>query len=193
MSTFASSCHCPANAVGAEIYFEDESGISLNVFTGKTWAPRGKTPTVYRSGQRTKRTIASAMSTEGRMYFRTLSGSMTGPRYRTFLKQLSRTRKQHPFFIIHDGLPAHRSRIVREYVESTHGMITIFQLPGYSPELNPTEIVWMNLQRELSKRTHKNVEVMTTDAERVLRSMKRKPNTVRRFVTHVYGDMSKNI
>jgi len=55
-----------ATSVGAKIYFEDESGISLNIFSGRTWSLRGRTPVVYRSGQRTKRTMAAADQPRGR-------------------------------------------------------------------------------------------------------------------------------
>jgi transposase len=175
-----------ANAVGAVIYFEDESSISLNVFTGKTWAPRGKTPVVRRSGQRIKRTMASAVSIEGRLYFQTLGGSMTGPRYKSFLQALSRTTKD-PIFVIHDGLPAHRAKVVTEYVGTSGGKICLFQLPGYSPELNPDELVWTNLKRELGKRAHKNIDEMSDSAKKYLRSLKRDKNTIKSFVMHVYG------
>ena len=43
---------------------------------------------------------------------------------------------------IWDGLPAHRSRVVQEYVRSRRGRITLESLPGYAPELNPVEYVW---------------------------------------------------
>ena len=133
-----------ANAVGAVIYFEDESGISLNTFTGRTWALKGTTPVVYRSGQRTKRTMAAAMSTDGRLYFETYSGGTSGERYKSFLEHLNGADNQ-PLIVIHDGLPSHRSKIVTEYVNSTDGKMKLFQLPGYSPELNPGEGIWENL------------------------------------------------
>ena len=177
-----------ANAVGAEIYFEDESGISLNVFTGKTWAPRGNTPIVYRSGQRVKNTMASAISTEGKLYFQTLSGSMTGPRYKEFLESLKRTTRK-VIFVIHDGLSAHKAKVVTDYVESTNGKLRVFQLPGYSPELNPDELVWDSLKKELGKRAHKNIGDLTESAEIHLKNLKQRKTTLRNFVTHIYGNI----
>jgi len=168
------------------IYFEDESSISLNVFTGKTWAPRGKTPVIHRSGQRVKRTLASAVSTEGELYFQALEGSMTGPRYVQFLAALSAT-SENPIFVIHDGLPAHRAKVVTEHIEASEGKLRLFQLPGYSPELNPDELVWMNLKRELGKRAHKNIDEMSQRADRYLRKLRRNKSTLKGFVTHTYG------
>jgi hypothetical protein len=124
-----------ATAVGAKVYFEDESGISLNVFSGRTWALRGQTPVVYRSGQRTKRTMAAVISIDGDMYFETYPGGTTAERYRSFLQKVNELDDGIKF-VIHDGLPSHRAKLVKEYVESTNGKLRLFQLPGYSPELN---------------------------------------------------------
>lgn len=180
-----------AITVGAEIYFEDESGISLNVFSGKTWAPKGVPPVVYRSGQRVKKTMASAISIEGKLFFQTFDGSTTGPRYKEFLKSLNRTSRK-PKFIIHDGLPSHRAKVVTKYVESTNGQLRIFQLPGYSPELNPDEFVWQSLKKHLGKRAHKSIEDMKESAEEYLRRLKQDKKTVSNFVNHVYEDILQN-
>ena len=40
------------------------------------------------------------------------------------------------------GLPAHRSRVVRDYVESLDGHIQLERLPAYAPELNPVEYLF---------------------------------------------------
>ena len=127
---------------------------------------------MHRSGQRVKKTMASAISIEGRLFFQTFEGSTTGPRYKEFLRNLNRTSRR-PKIIIHDGLPSHRAKVVTEYVESTNGQLRIFQLPGYSPELNPDELVWENLKKQLGKRAHKNIEEMKEKAERYLNSLKR--------------------
>ena len=141
---------------------------------------------MYRSGQRVKKTMASAISIEGKLFFQTFDGSTTGPRYKEFLNSLNRTSRK-PKFIIHDGLPSHRARIVTEYVESTNGQLRIFQLPGYSPELNPDELVWENLKKHLGKRAHKSIEEMREKAVSYLNSLKRDKKTVSNFVDSTYG------
>jgi len=42
-----------AKREAAEIFFEDESGVRSDFHSGTTWAPRGKTPVVRVTGQRT--------------------------------------------------------------------------------------------------------------------------------------------
>jgi transposase len=48
--------------------------------------------------------------------------------------------------LILDSLPAHRAKIVGDYVASTNGKLQFF-LPGYAPELNPDELVWNYMKR----------------------------------------------
>jgi transposase len=41
-------------------------------------------------------------------------------------------------------LKAHRSRLVREYLDSLNGHIQIAFLPPYAPDMNPVEYLWGN-------------------------------------------------
>ncbi|MCC6172537.1 MAG: transposase [Gammaproteobacteria bacterium] len=58
-----------------------------------------------------------------------------------FLKRLVHGARR-PLFLIVDGHPAHRSKLVKAYVESLDGRLRLFPLPPYSPELNSDELVW---------------------------------------------------
>ena len=52
------------------------------------------------------------------------------------LGQLMRHRRK-PLFLILDSLPAHKAKVVQNYVKSTGGKLELYFLPGYAPELNP--------------------------------------------------------
>jgi RNA polymerase sigma factor (sigma-70 family) len=56
-------------------------------------------------------------------------------------------RRKKPVFLILDSLPAHKAKIVRDYVASTEGKLEFHFLPGYAPELNPDEMVWNYMKR----------------------------------------------
>jgi transposase len=47
--------------------------------------------------------------------------------------------RRQPFHLVLDSLPAHQKVIVRDYVASTEGRLTLRFLPGYAPDLNPDE------------------------------------------------------
>ncbi len=63
-----------------------------------------------------------------------------------FLKALKAHLKR-PLLIIWDGLKAHRSRLVRDYLDSLADHIQIAYLPPYAPDLNPVEYLWAWLKR----------------------------------------------
>jgi hypothetical protein len=44
--------------------------------------------------------------------------------------------------IIWDRLQAHRSRLVRDWIETQGGDVQLEFLPPYAPELNPVEYLW---------------------------------------------------
>ena len=56
-------------------------------------------------------------------------------------------RRSKPVHLVLDGLPAHKTTLVKTYVASTKGMLTLHFLPGYAPELNPDELVWSHMKR----------------------------------------------
>ncbi len=62
-----------------------------------------------------------------------------------FLSELNHL-EQRPVALIWDGLPSHRSGRMREWLASQRSWLSVEQLPGYAPDLNPTEQVWGNLK-----------------------------------------------
>ena len=130
----------------AMLYFQDESGVSLIPVLGKTWAPKGKTPTVKLTGKRGGLCISSAISPAGRLAFRIEKERVT--RF-TFVDFLIKVMKQHPHrkvIIVTDNAPAHTAKFVREFALSNDKQIAVYYIPAYSPKLNPDEHVWAYLK-----------------------------------------------
>jgi hypothetical protein len=63
-----------------------------------------------------------------------------------FLKDLRRHFRRRTLILVWDGLPAHRSRVMTDYLHSQSRWLTVERLPGYAPELNPVEYVWGNVK-----------------------------------------------
>ena len=63
-----------------------------------------------------------------------------------FLKTLRRFVGQQKVILIWDHLPAHRSRDMKQFLVSQRDWLQIEWLPGYAPDLNPTEGVWNNIK-----------------------------------------------
>ncbi len=58
-----------------------------------------------------------------------------------------------------DGLPAHKSRAMQDYLLQQRDWLTVERLPSYAPDLNPVEMLWGNIKRqELTNRCADNLE-----------------------------------
>jgi transposase len=116
-----------------------------------------------------------------RFYFRFFPGAIKGPQIVEYLKALNATLRGK-LLVIWDGLPAHRSRVVRDYVESLDGHIQLERLPAYAPELNPVEYLFgYAKQRELANLCVQTIAEVRRYASRRLQSMQRRPSLVRAF------------
>src|SRR5207249_2265237 len=128
-----------AAAQGQTIVFVDESGLTERPHRCRTWSPRGQTPVLqYHFNWNLLSAIAGI--TWWSFYFRLFPGAIKGPQVVEFLAHLQR-HVRGKLLVIWDGLPAHRSRVVQDYVRAQRGRITLESLPGYAPELNPVEYV----------------------------------------------------
>lgn len=165
----------------ATIYFGDESGVRSDFHSGTTWAVRGQTPIVPATGQRYGLNLISAVSPRGQMRFMTVTGRMNAGKFIDFLKRLLHNQKR-PVFLIVDGHPSHRARKVFDFIRSTRGKLRLFFLPGYSPELNPDELVWNHLKNHgIGKRIIESRDALIAAVQTHLRSMQRTPALIRAF------------
>jgi len=79
------------------------------------------------------------------VYFEIITGSYDQHLLVTFLKRLQSEFPKRRVILIWDGLPAHKTKVVKNYLTENR-LMTVVQLPPYSPDLNPTEFLWGNLK-----------------------------------------------
>lgn len=116
-----------------------------------------------------------------RFYFRLLPGAIKGPQVVEFLKALKRQIRRQ-LLVIWDGLPAHRSRLVSQYLDTQRGAIQIERLPAYAPELNPVEYLWGHLKtHEVANLCAENFAQLSDFTRRRLKSMQRRSTLVQAF------------
>jgi transposase len=154
-----------AKAIGADIYFVDESSIRSDHHCGTTWGLIGETPVVEDSGDRFGIKLISAVTLRGDMRFSTIDGRMNSDVFITFLQKLSADAGR-AIIVIADNARYHTSAKVADFVASTNGEITLANLPRYSPELNPDEQVWNHTKRRLSQAFIDSKEVMRATVRR---------------------------
>lgn len=166
---------------GADIYFGDEAGVRSDHHAGTTWGARGRTPVVSSTGARFGFNMISAISPRGTLRFMVVEGKVGAATFIAFLKRLLHGAAK-PVYLIVDGHPSHKAKAVNRFVEAMSGKLKLFLLPGYSPELNPDELVWNSLKNSgLGKRVHTSKDQMKRDATSHLRKLQRLPNIIRSF------------
>jgi transposase len=168
----------------AEIYFWDESGFRADAVQGRTWGAKGQTPVVSVPGQRQSISAASAVNAKGGFWFTTYAGALNGELFVTLLRKMMRGRRK-PLHLVLDGLPAHKTRTVRNYVEELKGKLTLHFLPGYAPDLNPDELVWSYTKRTgVARRPLQAGEKLADRVNAQLEEIARKPKLIRSFFGH---------
>ena len=166
----------------AEILWLDESGLRSDHTAGRTWAPIGQTPVTHGTGKRFKANMIAAISNAGTLRFRVFDERFTGPVFLDFLRRLIRDNRGRKVMLILDGHPAHRARVVRDYVAAHPDEIELHFLPGYSPELNPAECLNQDVKTNaLGRRRPLDVHQLKADVRRFLRSCQRRPAKVARY------------
>ena len=87
-----------------------------------------------------------------------------------------------PLLVVWDGLPSHRSRLVRDFVADTEGRLVLERLPAYAPESNPVGYLWGHWKHyELPNFCPKDFAQLSLHARRALRRMRRRPQLVTAF------------
>lgn len=166
-----------AQREGRLIVFIDESGISERPTRVRTWAPKGQTPIIQFHFNWTHISVIAGL-TRSNCMFRLHEGSIKKEEIVAFLKAL-REHLKRPLLIIWDGLRAHRSRLVRDYLDSLRGHIQITYLPPYSPDLNPVEYLWAWLKRHaLANFCPANLSELQLTARNKLKSAQRRTSII---------------
>lgn len=124
---------------------------------------------------------AAAGVTWWNFYFRLFPGTIGGPQVVEFLQHLLQ-HLRGKLLVIWDGLPAHRSRVVKDFLIQERKRLEVEFLPAYAPELNPVEYLWGYWkEHELPNFCPKNFGELSHQALRALRRMRRRPTLIAAF------------
>ena len=151
-------CKKNARRRKAWICFQDESGVSQRPSIRRTWAPKGKTPVLIHAFNWSKMSVCAALGyrwdgRRSRLFFQTREGNYNAQSLIRFLEDLKKELRGQKAVLVWDGLPAHKSEVMKEYLLQERHWLTVERLPGYAPDLNPVETLWGNIQgQELTNR-----------------------------------------
>jgi transposase len=173
-----------AKQEGAAIFFADEASVRTNYHAGTTWAPVGKTPVVSGTGRQQSISMVSAVSARGELHFQVHDSGIRKEEFLEFCDMLMADAGR-PVFLILDNSQVHRAKILKAHAEQSNGMLTLFFLPPYSPDLNPDEWVWKNVKHDsLGRASARNEGQLAQFAIAALTRLKELPDKVSSF----FGD-----
>lgn len=170
-----------AKAEKALIYWGDEMGLRSDDQAGRSYAPKGKTPVIPGTGQRFRCNVVSAITNRGHVSFMVIKKGFTAPVFVQFLRRLIRHSKRRVFLIV-DGHPVHRSRYAAAWLAQHEKHIRVFFLPGYSPELNPDEMLNQDVKSNaVGRKRARTQKQMMTNVRRYLDNRRANPELVARY------------
>jgi transposase len=174
-----------ARQEGGVVVWLDEMGVRSDAAAGRSWAPVGRTPVIKRTGKRFRVNMISAISNQGLLRFRLFTGSFTGAVFIDFLRRLLRDCQGRKVHLIVDGHPVHRAKLVSAWVGRHAERIELHFLPGYSPELNPVELLNHDVKANAAgRRRPRSAGELREELHGYLRRRQRQPAVLVRFFDH---------
>ncbi len=174
-----------AKREGGVVLWLDEMGVRSDAAAGRSWAPVGQTPVIKRTGKRFRVNMISAISNQGLLRFRLFTGSFTGAVFIDFLRRLLRDCQGRKVHLIVDGHPVHRAKLVSAWVGRHAERIELHFLPGYSPELNPVELLNHDVKANAAgRRRPRSAGELREELHGYLRRRQRQPAVLVRFFDH---------
>lgn len=170
-----------AKRLGAKIFFLDEAGFQSDPTLGRTYGLKGKTPVVKTSGQRQSLNVISALNARGEFWAATYTGKLNAESFVVFLQNFVAGRPDKVLLVV-DGHPAHKAKLVKDYVQRLQGRLELHFLPPYAPDLNPDEFVWSYMKTNgVSKKPLKKNESLRQRIEEDLNKIGNNRKLVRAF------------
>jgi putative transposase len=143
------------------------------------WSPKGQHVMIPTPGQPTKRYGIGAVNDHTG---ETVVLFKTHKRSREIAALLQALLEQHPtetVYVAWDNATAHADDEVEAVVRSAAGRLVLLYLPTYSPWLNPIELLWRHLRREVTHcELFESVKALVTAAQNFFARYNRCPERV---------------
>jgi transposase len=170
-----------AKLQNAKILWGDEMGLRSDDQVGRTYAPKGKTPVVKKTGNRFSINMISAISNRGDLKFMIIQGRFNSKVFIDFLGRMLKGERQKIFLIV-DGHSAHKSKMVKDWISKRPDRLEIFFLPPYSPELNPDEYLNQDIKTNtVRSKPPRTKDEMTNTTIKFLEGKKRSKKSVKKY------------
>jgi transposase len=114
----------------------------LQPLVRRTWAPKGQRPVMYCWDRHDRLSLIAGLTLSSarhhvRLYFAIHDQNIKTDEVEEFIREVKRQVRKS-LIVVMDRLPAHRSAAKRLITDG----FEVEWLPGYAPDLNPTEALW---------------------------------------------------
>lgn len=165
----------------AQIYWGDEMGLRSDHSVGRSFSKRGLKPVIKRTGTRFKCNMISAITNQGQLNFMVFKEHFNAEVFLKFLKRFVKHSKTKVFLIV-DGHRSHRAIKVQKWLKKNEKKICLFFLPGYSPDLNPDELLNQDVKSNAVGRNRAdNLAQLMRNIRSFLFGRKRQPHVVKKY------------
>ena len=171
--------------------FVDEAGFSMVPCLKKPWAPEAKTPVVrHRNRLHRKVSVIGALAIDTSDWSMKLLSDWHPDKHVTkvesteFLAKLAKQFPRRNITLIWDKLQAHRSAMVREFLDKQSNIQMHF-LPSYAPDLNPVEPAWSQSKyHRMANHGIDDLDELHAEAKRQITRVARSKRLLKGFMKH---------
>jgi transposase len=148
------------------LYVQDESRFGLFTRNGKSLTAKGVKPIcTYQNIFKSTYIFGAFSPYNGDSLVMELP-NCNGDNFQIFLDQLSEKNPEEFKVVILDNGAFHKGKAL----EIPKNIFLLF-LPPYSPELNPAELVWLNMKRKTTNKIYKTMDELKTEINEIVKNM----------------------
>ena len=165
----------------AQVFWGDEMGLRSDHSAGRSFSKRGRKPIIKTTGARFSCNMISAITNQGQLNFMVFKDNFNANVFLDFLKRLVRQSRTKVFLIV-DNHRSHRAKKIQKWLKKNEEHIRLFFLPGYSPDLNPDELLNQDIKSNaVGRKRAYNLSELLKNVRSFLFSRKRQPYKVRQY------------
>lgn len=142
----------------ASLLFQDEA--TFRIWSGKaySWGEKGKKIKSKINMDRDYRILIGSIDLQTGKLTCSKVKRFNNTTYLNYLKYLLTRYKGQKIYLVTDGSPIHRAKVINQFLEKNNQSIEIVKLPVYSPQFNPIEKIWKKIKQKFThNRCFKNI------------------------------------
>lgn len=118
------------------------------------WALKGTQPIIQtRFGTKERRTLFGAINLKNGVLTGQIADTGNMKTFQTFLSAIRKRYPRGPIILILDNVRFHHAKAIQKYLKLYPRLSFLF-LPPYYPKLNPQEMIWQILRRQVTHNTY---------------------------------------